>query len=157
MIDIFYKIQLRKMRREREQLQEFQQSKNDEYNITKMLFISGLAFGLCFSFEFVRRIMNFVWPAYMSSDVWWEFTINNLSDIFYVLNSSVNFVIYCVVGKKFRAVFCKVFSIGTVTSANTSSASSGKPESSGSIASISTVNESFNFDVLQVPKTSSKL
>lgn len=76
-----------------------------------MLFTVVLVFGISYSFEFVRRMMNYVWKDYMEAHDYYDYTINNLADIFYVLNSSSNFVIYCVMGKRFRDVCCKVFKI----------------------------------------------
>jgi len=39
----------------------------------------------------------------------YEYTINHLADTFYVLNSSVNFLICCLFGSKFRRVFLEMF------------------------------------------------
>lgn len=72
--------------------------------MTKMLFAVVLIFGFCYLFEFVRRIMNFAWSEYMNTYNYYDYIINVLADIFYVLNSSVNFVIYCVMGRRFRDI-----------------------------------------------------
>lgn len=86
-----------------------QGNEDDEGSVTKMLVAVVLVFGVCYSFETVRRLMNYIWPEYMGKYDYYEYAINNLSDVFYVLNSSANFVIYSVWGRNFRRVFCKMF------------------------------------------------
>ncbi|CAL8121266.1 unnamed protein product [Orchesella dallaii] len=86
------------------------QSDSEEDSVTPMLFAVVVVFGVCYSFEFYRLVLNFARPEYMSQFKYYDYTINHLADIFYVLNSSVNFCIYCLLGKSFRTVFLKVMS-----------------------------------------------
>lgn len=41
---------------------------------------------------------------------YYDYTLNHLADIFYVLNSSVNFLIYYLMGQAFRNEFLKLMS-----------------------------------------------
>ncbi|ODM91968.1 FMRFamide receptor, partial [Orchesella cincta] len=99
---------LRRFKKMRKSLTESSSSNSKEDSATPMLFAVVVVFGVCYTFEFIRRIMNFAWPEYMSQHEYYDYTINHLADILYVLNSSVNFFIYCLLGKSFRAVIVKV-------------------------------------------------
>ena len=79
-----------------------------EIKITRMLLCVVLVFGVCYSFEFARRIFNYIDPK-----LDYPALINHLSSLFYVLNSAVNFIIYMLMVKKFRMKFCKMFSFRT--------------------------------------------
>ncbi|CAL8085441.1 unnamed protein product [Orchesella dallaii] len=93
----------------RRSLRKSESSRSEEDSITIMLLAVIIVFGFCYSFEFVRRIMNYAWSEYMSKWTHYDYAINHLADIFYVLNSSINFLIYCLFGSKFRSVFLKMF------------------------------------------------
>jgi len=84
-------------------------SDSEDESASIMLFVVVLVFGICYSFETIRRIMNYIWPEHMSKWEYYEYPINHLADIFYVLNSSVNFLIYSLFGSTFRTVFMKIF------------------------------------------------
>lgn len=81
----------------------------DDSSVTRMLVTVVFLHGLCYSFEFVRRVMNFADPEYMGAREYYEYDINILADVFYVLISSVNFVVYCLLGNKFRSTFLGVW------------------------------------------------
>jgi hypothetical protein len=78
-----------------------------EVDVTRMLLCVVLVFGICNSFEFVRQILIFA--NYFDPKLnYYEYTINHLSSVFYVLNSSVNFIICFLMVKKFRMSFLRL-------------------------------------------------
>jgi hypothetical protein len=76
-------------------------SESSEVSITKMLPAVVGVFGFCYSFEFIRRILSYVnYFEIIPPNAYYDYAINHLADIFYVFNSSVNFIIYCLLGRK---------------------------------------------------------
>ncbi|CAL8085443.1 unnamed protein product [Orchesella dallaii] len=142
-LNIFILIGMHRYKAARKSVRKSKSSNSDEESITKMLLAVIIVFGVCSSFEFVRRIMIYVWPEYMSKWTHYDYTINHLADIFHVLNSSLNFLIYCLFGSKFRSVFLEMFKLPwgkaeeVITAASTdSSASKSKNESTGTRSRI---------------------
>ncbi|OXA39649.1 FMRFamide receptor [Folsomia candida] len=76
--------------------------------VTRMLLTVVVVFGFCYSFECTRRIIGYFIPLDLDHNNF-HFFLNLLADFFYVVNSSVNFLIYYLLGKKFRAEFLTVF------------------------------------------------
>lgn len=73
-----------------------------------MLFIVVLVFGVCSGVEIIRRIMIFSDPK-IGEGFHYDWIINHFSDVFYVFNSAINFVIYYFWGKEFRKAFLRTF------------------------------------------------
>jgi len=92
---------LRNFQKTRKSLNEIESS--EQVSVTRMLFTVVAVFGFCYSFEFTRRILSFQ-KGYFDYDKYeyYDYLINQLADIGYVLNSSVNFLIYYLLGKTFR-------------------------------------------------------
>ncbi|KAJ6640988.1 G-protein coupled receptor daf-37 [Pseudolycoriella hygida] len=109
--------------------------KDEDNSVTKMLLCVVIVFGICYSFEFVRRVMNFAQKEYMMKYNYYDYIINTLADIFYVLNSSVNFIIYCVLGKSFRTVFFRVFNLAKFFAIDVSYSGDGAGENGTRIKS----------------------
>ncbi|CAL8085397.1 unnamed protein product [Orchesella dallaii] len=107
-LNVFIFIGIRNFRALRRSVKKPSENSEDE-SASIMLFAVVVVFGFCYSFEFIRRIMNYISPEYMTQWKHYDYPINHLADIFYVLNSSVNFLIYCLLGSTFRAVFLKIF------------------------------------------------
>jgi hypothetical protein len=79
-----------------------------EMSINRMLLCVVLVFGVCNSFEFLRQILIF--SNYFDPKLQYDaYIINHLSSLFYVLNSSANFVVYFLMVEKFRKSFLKLF------------------------------------------------
>jgi hypothetical protein len=93
-------------------------------------------FGFCYSFEFIRRILSYVNYFEIPPNDYYDYAINHLADIFYVVNSSVNFIIYCLLGRKFRGEFLKILRKAGCLSQDEES----KTRSSGSTSVQSTVS-----------------
>lgn len=74
----------------------------EEMQITRMLLTIVLLFGICYSFEVIRRLMIYANVFDYNNWDYYDYSINQLADVFYVLNSSINFVVYCAMGSTFR-------------------------------------------------------
>ncbi|ODM93732.1 FMRFamide receptor [Orchesella cincta] len=110
-LNVFILIGMHRYKTTRKSLRKSDASNSEEESISLMLLAVVFVFGFCYSFEFIRRIMVYARPHYMSKWSHYDYPINHLADIFYVLNSSVNFLIYCMFGSKFRSVFLKMFKV----------------------------------------------
>ena len=93
-----------------------------------MLLCVVFVFGFCHSFEIVRRVMNYANYFHFKEYKYYDYTISYLADIFYVLNSSLNFVIYYLMVKEFRSSFFKMCGVSTPNSTKCVSTSSTRSQ-----------------------------
>jgi len=80
-------------------------------NITLMLVVVVFMFVICelpdLALRIAFTIQEFV-PS-VEIDIWTLRYINALTNTMLTLNSSINFLIYCLVGKKFRQIFLRLY------------------------------------------------
>ena len=90
-----------KTTKEAKQLQKFQSKYRQ--NTTRILLYIVMIFLICYSFQIARRIPDLVG---IDEDIsLWSLPLAWLAAI---INSSINFLIYCMVGKKFREELFKL-------------------------------------------------
>ena len=90
--------QVRRANSERAQLTRLQQK---EIGLATMLMVVVVVFFVCNVLALVVNILEV-----MSINI---IALNNISNMLITLNSSVNFIIYCIFGDKFKRIFCKIF------------------------------------------------
>jgi neuropeptide Y receptor type 1 len=84
-------------------------------NITLMLVVVVCVFITCTLPDLVLRIVvtfrDFLPMVHMGS-VTWMTVMNVITNMLLVVNSSINFLIYCLIGKKFRKILKQMYSCG---------------------------------------------
>ena len=70
---------------------------------TTTVFLIGIVseFFICQILFLITKVTLLSYPSSSQTPLWIYF-LNELGDVFNLLNSSLNFIVYCMVGKKFR-------------------------------------------------------
>ena len=90
--------EVKRANKERARLTRLQQK---EIGLATMLMVVVLVFFLC---NFLALVIN-VLEVYKKNFFW----LNNVSNLLVTINSSVNFIIYCIFGDKFKRIFFRLF------------------------------------------------
>lgn len=91
--------QVKRANRERARLTRLQQK---EIGLATMLMVVVLVFFSCNLLPFVLNVLEAVAGVRYAR-------LNNVSSLLVTFNSSVNFVVYCIFGDKFKRIFFKLF------------------------------------------------
>ena len=89
---------MRRANRERAQLTR---SQRKEISLATMLMVVVFVFFVCNALALVVNVLE-----KFSVEI---IVLNNLSNALVTLNSSVNFIIYCIFGEKFKRIFYQVY------------------------------------------------
>lgn len=98
--------QVRAANHERQQLSRLQRK---EIGLAVMLLVVVSVFFICNVLAFIINVLELM-----------DIVIDELtmvSNLLVTINSSVNFIIYCIFGQKFRKVFLKMFCVGVLSNA----------------------------------------
>lgn len=104
-LNCILKFQVRAANHERQQLSRLQKK---EIGLAVMLLVVVSVFFLCNVLAFIINVLELL-----------DITIDELtmsSNLLVTINSSVNFIIYCIFGQKFRKLFLKMFCWGILSS-----------------------------------------
>merc|ERR1719270_3165614 len=91
-------LEVRRANSERAQLTRLQQK---EVGLATMLMVVVLVFFICNILALVVNILEVLGIEHIG--------VNNISNLLVTLNSSVNFIIYCIFGDKFKRIFLRLF------------------------------------------------
>ncbi len=84
-----------------------------EHNATLVLIIIVVVFIVCETPELIFRVITFVESKWQQLDMTFSgafrHTFSTISELLMIINSSINFVIYCAFGRRFRTVMKYTF------------------------------------------------
>ena len=99
---VFNLMTWQEMRRAIARRSQLTSQEQKEHNLATMLLVVVLVFFVCNLLPLVVNILELIGMDHYSP-------LANVSNTLVVVNSSVNILIYCIFGKKFRTVFLKIF------------------------------------------------
>lgn len=114
---------LRVVRQRRKTLQKRRGTAKNRENITLMLVVVVSAFIVCEIPDLALRVTVTLMEQFSEDEKVIQL-VNSLTNMLLTLNSSFNFVIYCLVGKKFRGILRQMFPCASLSKQHPSQAAS---------------------------------